>query len=141
MTGELLFLRYAFPCAEIRLKNGLISEADYQILFGWVNGKEIPNRKKLKFCFPNAFKASRDLALAKGVPVWSWENITNYWRNHHGHYGICAVLPLMVMPGGNFSLVGSDEVIDGLKVKNIYNLDIVAGDIVFAHQLCLVEKI
>ena len=140
MTGEMLFLRYAYPCAEIRLTRELISPRDYKLLGEWVRGcGGQPNRGKLKFCFPNAFKALRERASLLGCGTWSLESVTDYWRKNHGHEKPCSVERVLIQ---SLRLAGKDSYIfiNGTVFSNVYDLDVAIGDAVYIHQFCVIEK-
>ena len=112
MTGEQLFLRYAFVCLDARLIKGLISEEHAEDLSAWVKEGGQPTRRRLKYCFPKAFQALRALGLEKGRQPWSLENVASYWRENHGRSGDCAVRLLQVKEveyGGRLILVGEER--------------------------------
>ncbi len=138
MTGERLFLRYAFPCVDARLAKGLISEEHTKELSAWVKGSGRPTRRRLKYCFPNAFKALRELGQRSGREPWSLENVEDYWHNNHKRSGDCAVRLLEVEKvefGGRLILVGEKRFLNG------YGLELAPGDKVYVHRQAVIEKL
>lgn len=128
MIGEKLFLLYAFPCARIRLVRRQIDEDRYFQLTAALQ-TERPRRRLLKFCFPHAFKALRELARANSrLDPWSLKNVQALWReNHQKDGGICAV-----------SLIA---VSDKVPLSNPYSYDLQPGDRVYIHMRCIIEKV
>ena len=138
MTGGMLFLYYAFPCVQVREMMGKISPEHAQQLTFWVMQGLQPTRRRLKFCFPHAFLAMRQLARVNGQPTWSLANVQDYWHNHHGHEGDCAVQLVTVLVINN-KTVTIDNGANQLVVINLYGLSLQVGDQVYTHKRCIIE--
>ena len=136
MTGEKLFLQYAFPCVEDRERAGAISTQHREELSGWIVRNVQPARRRLKFCFPKAFEALRALAQRTRRAVWSLENVQDYWRNNHGHSGDCRVVQIAVEEIRGRVVVSKNQFF-----VNICNLPLSPGDKVYVHRRCVVEKV
>ncbi|MBT4849485.1 hypothetical protein HON36_01395 [Candidatus Parcubacteria bacterium] len=137
MTGEQLFLRYAFPCVQAREIMGKISPKHSQELTTWAIQDLQPTRRRLKFCFPHAFRALRQLARANNRQTWSLINVQDYWRSNHGHEGDCAVQLVTVVNLNKIVTVNNGA--DQLPVVNLYGLHLRVGDKVYTHKRCIVE--
>ena len=136
MTGEKLFLRYAFPCVEVRESMGVISPHHNKELTDWIKNAVQPARSRLKFCFPNAFRALRALASNTGREIWSIENIQDYWHNNHRRPGECGVHLITVG-----SVDGGIVISNRQFFVNIYNLSLRAGDRIYTHKKYVIEKV
>jgi hypothetical protein len=136
MTGEKLFLLYAYPCVSSRLATGKITKAHADELKGLVESGGQPTRRRLKYCFPNAFRAIRELAETKQREVWSLENVADYWRNNHPGQGDCAVEIITINKIINDGLMGIECC---KKHFNIYSLPITVDCKVYVHKSCIIE--
>ncbi len=139
MTGEQLFLYYAFPCVQAREIMGKISPEHSQQLTTWVKQGLQPTRRRLKFCFPHAFRALRRLAWANNRPTWSLINVQDYWHNHHGHEGDCAVQLVTVVNLNK--IVTVDNSTGQLPVVNLYGLHLQVGSKVRTHNRFIIEVV
>lgn len=137
MTGEELFLLYAFPCTEIRLHRGLITKQDEQKLQELIDGQRQPDRKFLARCFPDAFRSLVENAKTIGLSVWSLENVQVYWRSNHGKVGECRVVRSTIESiehNGRF-VVTSDG-----HFLNLYDLPLAVGSEITTHKSCVIEQ-
>ena len=144
MSGVQLFLRYAWPCAENKLRIGQISQNDFVDLKWFVENKIKPETCFLRKCFPKAIRALEEFAIKEDKDLWTLETVTKYWRYHHGHTGNCAVrfgeVVFTYKDGTDFVKVVEHEPFYVVCV-NSYNLKLDFGDQVSFHQLHIVEKI
>ncbi len=140
MTGEQLFLRYAFPCAWDKVIQHQIIQEHYDDLRRALTVKT-PRRGPLKYCFPHAFKAMRAWATSIGrrSKLWSLENVANYWRHHHAGVGECAVE--LVTALGDSDLLVPVRSSDGREFQavNQYAYEFEAGAQLYIHRRCVVE--
>jgi len=140
LTGSQLFLRYAFVCAEDKLRLGKISRGNFeQLKLAAENNLKI-NNSLLEYCFGDATQALRVFSEKRNVEIWSFENVAKYWRHNHGHDGDCAVRSTVVtaISPDNLSL----QVILENKnfwVKNYYNLNVQMGDSIYLHKRIAIE--
>ena len=142
LTGEQLFLRYAFPCASSRLAGGKINMQHFLELKQLIEDAEQPRRGLLSFCFPNAARRLRDYAIVNGLGRWDLATVKGLWRRHHGHKDECRVLRCEVIA------VGNDEVKtialcewegEQFIAINLYNLPLQKGCSVYVHRRTIVE--
>ena len=136
LTGPQLFLRYAWPCSEYKLRTGKISEKDFHLLEKLVRTGDHPDISLLASCFADAEKALRN--TSKHENIWSLESVTEYWRHNHGHNGDCAVRAVII------SLVGNKTIANVLGSKfpvlNLYSIPLKIADLVFIHRMVIIEK-
>ena len=132
ITGERLFLLYAWPCAILRLNAGEIGGNDYIELERLVKSGADPKRALLAHCFPNAYR---------GIGSWSYDSVAHYWRNLHCHEGkprdVRKVMVIEIMHKGLVKVKIGDR---GLIFVNEYELSLQVGDIVFTHKNTIIEK-
>ena len=138
MTGEKLFLRYAFPCVETREEMGVISSEHRKELNKWIEDDAQPSRRRLKYCFPNAFRALRELAESCEREVWSVENVKDYWRNHHKRTVECGVNKTVI---DELEHEGRIAVTALGKFLNVYKLLLEKKQLIYTHKRCVVETI
>lgn len=136
LTGPELFLHYAWPCAEIRLRSKLISEDDFKRLKSFLKNKENIDIDFLTACFPKAVASLKE--YKNGTDCWSFESVSDYWRNGHKGTGDCAVKHFIV-----FEIRKRRIVFVGLKhpVINEYNFELKVGDHILVHHKRIIEKI
>lgn len=138
MTGERLFLLYAFPCTDIRLHRGQISAQDKQQLEGLIPERSRPEQAFLARCFPDAFRSLTALARQAGRSVWSLDNVQSYWRDNHGKVGECRVSRVTIQ-----SLEHSGQLVittDG-HFLNVYDIPLSAGSEITTHKSCVIEQL
>jgi hypothetical protein len=132
MSGPLRFLHFAGVCAEKRFLDGLIGKDDLEKIKWHLENKVKPEIEFLKRCFPNA---------ASKITDWSSASVADYWHNHHGHTGDCAVKVATVISvinaTGNVLLLCDGQ---HLYKPNIFKLDLKKGDEVYLHGLIPIEK-
>lgn len=138
MTGEMLFLRYAFPCVQAKAMRGLISAEHKAMMEECMARGRAPSRRLLKYCFPNAFKGLKETAGVSGVEVWGLANVKAHWRCNHQRDGACGV-----------RLVTVDQIMDDGKLVmsaqerflNIYALELKISSSVYVHKGCVIEEL
>lgn len=140
-TGELLFSRYAYPCAWGRMVSGKISRKHYDELTAHANNGTFPNRQLLRFCYPHAFRRLREFANEISAERWAEETVSKFWRNRHGHQGDCRVLSCAVVKAnGSDSVLVVDEDENIFKVINLYRIPVKPLDTVYTHLRVIIEK-
>lgn len=141
LSGPQLFLRYAFPCAEEKLRSGRINQNTLDMLETTVKNNEPPSNFSLGHCFPSATISLEKFAREKSKEMWSLETVANFWREHQGSGGDCAVIKAMVCEvNGNAVSVMVDSRM--FTVINLYNiLDLQIGDMVYLHRHVVIEKV
>lgn len=138
LTGPQLFLRYAWPCAEDKLRTGKITAKECSILEHWIFYPSEPDTRLLTKCFPKAEEALKKHAQYFELEEWSFENVSGYWRSYHGHSDECAVTEEIV-----FSIKDKKIVLvrDGGKfVVNWYGIKLREGDSIYVHRRVIIEK-
>lgn len=137
LTGPQLFLRYAFPCAEEKLRSGRINQNTLDELGRIVKGDGLPNNFSLGYCFPNATKSLARFAEEKRKEMWAFETVAEYWRYHHDHEGDCAVKIFTVVG------VRDNMVATGLAKPfiNLYKLQLEIVDTISVHRGVVIERI
>lgn len=140
MTGEELFLRYAFPCAYEKETRGIISVEQKKELEDCLANNKKPRRRLLKTCFSHAFQALRDLAEKTGTSTWSIRNVKNYWLDNHRGFGDCGIA-IIAVSGINGKIITVSNSLHEHQVINLYNLDLKIRNHVICHKGCVIEKI
>ena len=144
MTAEILFLRYAYPCINSKWGQEMPGEHRLEIEAAVFEGKQ-PRRKTIKFHFPRAFKALRELGEQTERDPWHIENVIDYWHSHQGMGPACAVIQMTVLhaqpadqaaPPAAMLQNGSKQI----PMNNTYRLELKPGDKVYTHQAHIIEK-
>ena len=131
MSNGLLFMRYAWVCAENKLRAGKISQEDFGNLKWLVENKMKPAPELLERCFPKAFRESLN-----------FPTVAEYWHQHQGSGGDCATKVAFVVSANKITLsVLMDCEGTRLYKPNIYKLDLEKGDRVYLHKLIPIEKV
>lgn len=146
MSPEKLFLRYAFPCTEVRATRNEITLEQVEELGRIVKLDNLGRkyRKILFECFPDAYRAMRELAELSGRHIWSKENVRDYWHNHHR--GVSPVSLCRVHSYNPTNYTCQVEMEFGKKAMlenmiNMYILPLRVGSMVYVHQRCVIEKV
>lgn len=138
MSGLLIFLRYAYPCAEAQLAKDLIDTREYALLQRWIKMSIDPMIEILEKAFPEAFAKLLQLAKKRGRDVWSLDNVLDFWRNHHNYKnGNCNVKLCKVIKIDGITVALDDN----SMALNIYDVNVIVGRSVFAHRGIVVEVI
>jgi len=146
MTGQQLFLRYAFPCTETPFgifdgkKARILSPGHRAEILGLIEHNGQPRTSLLRFCYPYAFRMLREYAQRNGLERWALATVTEFWRHHHGHIGECRVRRAVVADAGNgdtTSFVSCDG--ETLPVINYYHLPLCMGQHVYIHLRVIAE--
>ena len=139
--GELLFSRYAYPCAWGRLVLQKISQKHFDRLTEHAKTGTAPNRQLLRYCYPHAFRRLREFAKENQLERWAEKTVTEFWRTSHGHRGDCRVLlcRVLVSATGEGSFLVSDEK-RIFSAINFFRIRLLPGDQVFVHHRVIVEK-
>ena len=83
MNPELFFLRYAFPCTDIRLQQGRITQEKYDELRDIAVNKKTVQRSDLEKVFFGAVEELGILAKKKNKVRWDYDIIKEYF--YYGH--------------------------------------------------------
>jgi len=139
MSGSLMFLRYAYPCAESQLAKKLIDPKEYALLKRWaIQSKVPPMIEILEKAFPEAVFRLSELAKETNRHIWSLENVLDFWRNHHNYKdGNCNVRLCRVKKIEGLVVTMTDNSI----TSNIYNVNVIVGRSVFVHKNIIIEVI
>ncbi|HLC65684.1 MAG TPA: hypothetical protein VJI46_06195 [Candidatus Nanoarchaeia archaeon] len=151
MEPEILFLRYAFPCAFILRTRGKISARDYgRLEYAAKHGKKLP-QAFLEKSFPKAIEKLR--IVANGQNIWNCGTIRKYFINRHNSMiddnlfswknapsslkELCKVKKARVMEKKGRVLVAKY----GKSARPVFNLcNAKPGDYVMIHYGYAVEK-
>ncbi|OGZ05509.1 MAG: hypothetical protein A2845_05885 [Candidatus Lloydbacteria bacterium RIFCSPHIGHO2_01_FULL_49_22] len=147
LTGEQLFLRYAYVCTDDRFSRGLIKEEHVATLQKLIEENGDPEQALLMECFADATRGLFAFAGQQGKSPWTKETITLFWRHHHGHEGDCRVLHGVVLVACSQKKIavrvyGADakESSDYFAL-NHYGLSLSAGDRVTLHRRVIIEHV
>jgi hydrogenase maturation factor len=157
MFAEIYFLKYAFPCAFIKLQRGKITKRQYDSLHSAALGKKNINRSTLEKFFAVPVGHIKLIAKKMNVDDWSIEAIREYfWEKHDavidsgdGFYAdapkvlceLCRVEPAEVLrKGGNWAVV---KFANNKKRSVLSELvpRLKKGDRVIVHYGYIVEKL
>ena len=145
MQVEHYFLRYAFPCAHIRLDNGEITKEKYDYLKSCVTDGNPISREELEKIF---FRAFENIRHTYGDDYWRKEVIGEYFKVQHNKdidngLGVYASAPPTLR---NLSKVYRGKVVDmrdkfllvdyteGERwVANDFVLEAKLGDYIYIH--------
>jgi len=83
MEPEVLFLKYAFPCAFIIKQRAEISDFEHQILEDAAINNKVLERKFLEKIFFRAFERIEKLAKELNKDKWDYEVIKEYFTDRH----------------------------------------------------------
>jgi hydrogenase maturation factor len=83
MKTEVYFLRYAFPCTDIRLQQGRITQKEYDYLMNAAVNQETVKRDDLERIFFRAFEEIEQMAKKKKTDKWDYEIIKDYFYHEH----------------------------------------------------------
>jgi hypothetical protein len=144
ISGERLFLRYAYPCVEVRERRKLIKPNDVMVLNVLVDGGEEPDHYLLWRCFPDAARLFGEFMGENTLldDPWPIEIVKEFWRLHIGREPKCAVMHGKVETAnmlGNMvkiKIEGLDKIV---VAANRYKLPISKDDRVFFHRHIIAE--
>tara|TARA_Y100000310_G_C20648644_1_gene798110 strand:+ start:483 stop:1007 length:525 start_codon:yes stop_codon:yes gene_type:complete len=80
---ERYFFKYAFPCSQVKVKLGSLSEERYNELMEIFLKKSSPNKEVLEKTFPPAFRRINKLAKKINKNTWDFSVIKKYWEEEH----------------------------------------------------------
>lgn len=139
-SGELLFSRYAYPCAFDRLLNGHISQIHFEELEICALRGQPPRRELLRYCYPHAFRGLRAFAKETGSDRWDTATVQKFWRTRHGHSGDCAVTLCAIVNVNSDTAQAVDAEGREYKLINYYRLPLEVGAMVYVHRRVIVER-
>ncbi len=83
----LVLMRYAFPCAEISVRLGHITQEEYDALEAALLAGESFPRTRLERFFPAAVRRMKEVAEREGIlDYWSLEALHAYFLGEHTRY-------------------------------------------------------
>jgi hypothetical protein len=96
--SEKYFFKYAFPCAQIKVRLGSLTPEKYEKLKEIFLENKCPDKETLEKLFPPAFRRIRKLAEKMEKDIWDFSVIQEYWKKNHsevidegeGMYGIAS---------------------------------------------------
>lgn len=141
MTGSLMFLRYAFPCALTQLTKGVIDKKEYELLERWAMDRRYklsPIIEILIKGFPEAVERLTALSIIKKRDIWSLENVLDFWRNCHNYKSEDCNIKIGRVKNINGEVI---EMSDGAKTINAYGLLLEFNTQVYIHQRVIIEVI
>ena len=138
LTPEQRFFRYAWPCAEKRLIERKMTEAQYRKLRTHQENPHLPlERHLLETCFPQAFDSLRILGNETDREPWDEQNVTEYWHDCHGEPSPVQVY-MVEERRGDGTLFASFRN-ESLLLINPYSLEPERGCRVYVHMRCAIE--
>ena len=157
MEPEVLFLKYAFPCAFIIKQRGEINEFEHQILEDAAINNKVLERRLLEKVFFRAFERINKVAKELNKDKWDSEVIKEYFINKHnsiideGMYSyaeapeslknLCKVHKAKVIKTkNNFLIVEYDNKKTRAASKDLVK-NVKIGDYVTIHYGYAVEKL
>lgn len=136
ISGNRLFLLYAFPCAQAReIARQITTEQFHQLERLVDNGRE-PSVELLSVCFPDAVR--KFYAYARRNPFdptpWAVEDVRSYWSNHRE--GDSPVVRAVVL-NFNSAVTNVMNLATGQQfpVVNRYGLTYKVGSILLIHVI------
>lgn len=92
------FFKYAFPCAQVKVRLGSLNLEEYHKLKEIFLKNQYPDKESLERIFPPAFRRIKKLAEKIGREMWDFDTIQMYWTKEHnriinigdGMYGIAS---------------------------------------------------
>ena len=140
LTGELLFLRYAWPCAEDKLRAREIDPDDFARLESIVkDGKSLPDQILLWRCFPKPAGALAVFAKEHQLEVWNPETVAAFWHRHQGSREECAVKWGVIKKLGPIAVMVAYDSGVG-RAFNPYRLPLILGYQVYVHCHVIAER-
>ncbi len=85
-SPSLLVMQSAFPCADIALQLGNMTEKDYAMLEKALLARRPLPRATLERCFPALTRRLKEVAKKERLAYWSVENIRTHSFKHHDAY-------------------------------------------------------
>jgi len=146
MTGEWLFLRYAFPCVEDRFILGLIKDTeDLERARRIIKFNGNPSIEFLTRVFPEAVKHFLEFLNFQGVlevSSWPFKQTALYWRFNHKE-GQSPVIQAVVRSFDIKTHITVKVLFGGQEflALNLYKLPLEVGKTVFIHNKVVVEMI
>jgi hypothetical protein len=85
ISGERLFLLYAFPCLEGKVAANVVKSIYAAELNNVLNSCREPSHLLLRECFQNAADSFISFANITSLSTpWPVEKVREFWRNHRG---------------------------------------------------------
>jgi hypothetical protein len=153
---ESYFFKYAFPCAQVKLRLGSLRKEEHNQLKDLFLENKSPSKEELEKTFTAAFRRLKKLADGMGKEMWDFSVLKKYWEGNHnkvidegdGMYGIasesfkdlCKIHLAEIIEKKEDSLIvrygNKERIVSGFLVPEV---DV--GDKVRIHFAYAVEKI
>lgn len=149
ISGERLFLYYAFPCVDgyrfnhPRSQCGRLSKRDIRELTAFVDNGRDPDHLLMEHCFPEPvclFGETAGGSTALDVP-WPVEMVRDFWRRHNGPTPtMCGEVESVTERNGMIGcVIVKTDTRSRIPILNRYGLPACRGDIAYFHNLVLAE--
>lgn len=143
ISGLKQFFRYVLPCLENLLLERKICQDDFDYAILLMRKNHEPELAFLEKCFKIPVKCYKEYCAERKIsPDFSYESVSDFWQNHHGHDGDCAVKIGTVI---SVTFITSSVLVEcgkeNIYTPNIFNLDIKKNDKVTIHKKILIQKI
>lgn len=155
-SAERYFFKYAFPCAQIKVRLRSLTPEKYEKLKELFLENSAPSKEILEKTFPPAFRRIKELAEKQNRNLWDFKVIKEYWKKNHnevidqgdGMYGIasetfkdlCKIHEADVKDKNKDTLIvsynGKERAVSGFLVP-----EAVVGDKVRIHFAYAIEKV
>ncbi|MEK9166005.1 MAG: HypC/HybG/HupF family hydrogenase formation chaperone [Patescibacteria group bacterium] len=84
--AQLLFLKYAFPCAGITLARGHICQKEYDKLERAVKKNQLIDWQTLQKIFAPAFRRIKKMSCLTGQNIFDAQTIRDYYLKYHNKF-------------------------------------------------------
>ena len=139
-----MFLFYAYPCAEMKERRGIISWEDFKELTAIVDNGNSPTHNLLIRCFHIAVQSFAEFAGIDSLieNPWPVGKVREFWRKHQGRRLECAVVRGEVEKISDIRAqvrIKDREKDRSVLAFNRYELPISKGDTIFFHWHVITE--
>ncbi len=151
LSGPQLFIRYVFVCGDAKVKEGKITPEELKELGKIIKMGREPDTAFLEKLFPKPAEDMRNFSRSIGVPMWTMETVSRYFRNYHDHPAeeggrdVFLVKVIGISPKPRILTIEMEKswriFPETLYAVNIYGLDLQVKDMVYIHKFMVVEKV
>jgi hypothetical protein len=142
-AGLKLFLKYAWPCSEEKLKSGQIDQSRFNILKLLAENGDAPPVLLLEKVYPGAVDRYREFCANKGYEAdFALESVAKYWQENHINRGYCSVKLATVCLIDNDKKVVAVCEDKTVRLENPYRMkNLKTRDTIRVHRGAVVEKV